>query len=35
MTMLRGMMMVAGFYALFMIIGVRDSPIRGTSSSIS
>lgn len=29
MTMLRGMMMVAGFYALFMIIGVRDSPIRG------
>ncbi|MBA4490771.1 ABC transporter permease [Paracoccus sp. S1E-3] len=29
MTILRGLMMVAGFYALFMILGVRDSPIRG------
>ncbi|NHF73594.1 ABC transporter permease [Paracoccus sp. 12-3] len=29
MTILRGMMMVAVFYALFTIIGVRTSPIRG------
>ena len=29
MTILRGMMMVAVFYALFAIIGVRTSPIRG------